>query len=870
MIRITWALMRHSLPRLIAAGIAITVGTAFIAATLVGSTLIRDATYGAMLAEFKGADVVASGHYTPGSVVEVGDQPGVVEAVGRLDISGVASVQGREAWSAVTPVLPDGFTNAAVITGQLPRGAQEVALSANLMERLGATIGDELELNAELLGPHDPSEPWQPPAGVTADLRIVGELANPSPLAGPGSEVLVTQGTVDEWLASSSSPTVYGELLVVGAPGVAAEDIAAQVGQLNPDAVVQTATELAQARTADVTGQNAIFTALILAFAAVAMFVAAIVVTNTFQVIVAQRTRTLALLRATGATRTQVRRSVLMESTLLGVAASALGIGAGIGLAGIALAVLHRQDLRVPLPESISVTPIVVIVPLLTGALATWLAAIAPARAATRVAPVAALRPAEAPRVRRGSRGRLIAALALLVVGGGMVAAGPVVASTESLDPDTALFGGVALGVFGGVISFAGVMLGAIFVVAPLVRLLGRALGALGGGATLTLATANAARNPHRTSATTTALVIGVGLVTLMSTGAASAQASLDEVLDDFYPADVFVTSTNWADDGTTLPLSPTQRATVAESPDVSETTDVAEVVGALHGPAGQIDWFYLEAVDPTDAVAVLRREEVVAGLADDTILLSARTARELGVPDGGEISVAAADPAGGGTSEELTLRVVVTAAGDGGLITLGTAGALWGSAEPTSLWVRLADGVDQVKAIGALEAQLTELRAAGGSEPVPRVTGPAAERQSFEQVIDALLAIVVGLLAVAVVIALIGVANTLSLSVIERRRESAVLRAMGLTRGQLRAMLATEGVLLALVGAGAGAVLGMAYGWAGTAILLGQSEHVRLVAPWGHLGAIVVVAVVAGLLASVLPARSAARTPPVAALALD
>src|SRR5690625_7684304 len=121
MIRITWALMRHSLPRLIAAGIAITVGTAFIAATLVGSTLIRDATYGAMLAEFKGADVVASGHYTPGSVVEVGDQPGVVEAVGRLDISGVASVQGREAWSAVTPVLPDRLTNAAGNTRALHR-----------------------------------------------------------------------------------------------------------------------------------------------------------------------------------------------------------------------------------------------------------------------------------------------------------------------------------------------------------------------------------------------------------------------------------------------------------------------------------------------------------------------------------------------------------------------------------------------------------------------------------------------------------------------------------------------------------------------------------------------------------------------------
>ena len=147
---------------------------------------------------------------------------------------------------------------------------------------------------------------------------------------------------------------------------------------------------------------------------------------------------------------------------------------------------------------------------------------------------------------------------------------------------------------------------------------------------------------------------------------------------------------------------------------------------------------------------------------------------------------------------------------------------------------------------------------------------GAAAEREQYEQIIDTLLAIVVGLLGVAVVIALIGVANTLSLSVIERRREHALLRATGLTRGQLRGVLASEGLLIAGVGAVLGAVLGLVYGWAGTAVILGGTGDVVLAVPWLSLLGVGAVAALAGLLASVLPARSAVRTPPVAALAAE
>lgn len=866
MLRITWAFMRHSIPRLIAAGLAIVVGTAFIAATLLGSTLMRDATYGAMLAEFNGADVIAEGEFTAGLVSKTQALPGVVNAVGRVNTYGVATVGGRETWSSVSHVLPTGFSNSPVQDGTLPTGENEVALSAHIMERLHASIGDELQLATEIQSRHDPNDEWQPPVMVEADLVIVGELVNPNPLIGSGSEILVSESTFNGWLDDVPSPPDYTQLLVAAAPGVAAEALAEQLGQMAPQATVSTAPELAEQRTALVTGQNHIFTALILAFAAVAMFVAALVVANTFQVIVAQRTRTLALLRATGATRSQVRRSVLWESTLLGVIASIVGILLGIGLASVALMMLRRQELQIPLPQHIAVTPAVMVAPLLTGAVVTWLAAVSPARAATRVAPVAALRPAEPPRVRRGSRGRLVGALSLIVVGGVLVGSGPVVAGNPGLDPDTAVGGGLALGFVGGVISCVGVLLAGVFVVAPLVRILGRVLSALGGGATVRLATANAARNPRRTSATANALIIGVGLVTLMSTGAASAQASLDEVLNDFFPADAVVSSAEWDDDGAPRPLAESQRNAVTGIPEVVAAAGATDIMATVAGPEHTIDRLLLTAIDPAQARTVLRNENVVSGLADDTIVLTQRIAAELGVAEGEDVAVAAVAASG----DPVTRRVVITTDSDGGLITPGTARAAGIAVEPSALWVRLADDADQITALGAIESHLTDLRAAGGAEPVPLVAGPAAERQSFEQVIDALLAVVIGLLAVAVIIALIGVANTLSLSVIERRRESAVLRAMGLTRGQLRGMLATEGVLLALVGVVVGAVLGMVYGWAGTSILLGQSEHIRLVVPWSHLWVIVVVAVLAGLLASVLPARSATRTPPVAALAMD
>jgi putative ABC transport system permease protein len=179
-----------------------------------------------------------------------------------------------------------------------------------------------------------------------------------------------------------------------------------------------------------------------------------------------------------------------------------------------------------------------------------------------------------------------------------------------------------------------------------------------------------------------------------------------------------------------------------------------------------------------------------------------------------------------------------------------------------TEAWARLADGAEPALVVPAVQDALIDTAVL--------VSGAAVERAMYERVIDTLLAVIVALLAVAVVIALIGVANTLSLSVIERRRESATLRVIGLSRRRLRGTLAIEGVLIAGVGGALGIVLGVLYGWAGAATVLGVVGEVRLDVPWLDLAAVLGVSVAAGLLASVLPGRSAARTSPVAALAVD
>lgn len=567
-------------------------------------------------------------------------------------------------------------------------------------------------------------------------------------------------------------------------------------------------------------------------FGTVAVVVAGLVIANTFAVLLAQRTRELALLRCVGATARQVRRSVLGEALATGLVSSALGVAAGIGLAALVSA-LTGTDSPIPL-AGVSVPLYAVLTGLAVGTLVTLLAALAPARAATRVAPLAALRPVDAAPLRsRPGLLRLLLGLALLLPGAGLLAVGVLVHS-------------VLVALPGGVASFLGIVLLAQRSIPPVVAAAGRLAGRL-GGVPARLAAGNATRNPRRTAATATALLIGVTLTSAMVVGAASTRATATAGLAAAYPTDVLVRA------GEPLPAGLLGDLTAVDG--IASGTALA--AAQVTGPDGS-EW-QVEGVDPAAAAPVLRSTTQLVLPKDGQVVLPEWLADSWSVHAGDQVRLSTDDG-----SLDATVVVVGSNDVDDPLLTAADLHRLTPRTTIGELWLRLADRSDDDQA--ATVDAVTDL--VGTAAPTAMVAGLVSERAAIDSVLDTLLLVVTGLLGIAVVIALIGVGNTLALSVVERRQENGLLRALGLTRGQLRGLLAWEAVLVAGVAAVLGVVLGGAYGLIGAASVLGGLGEVVLAVPWLQVAAIVAVATLAGLLASVLPARRAARTAPVAAIA--
>lgn len=857
MIRLALAQMRRSLPRLVSAGIAILIGTAFVAATLVAGNVITRTSYDAIAASLADADlVVLAPDITAEDVATLRATDGVAAADGQLQLWTELRAGGERAYPPVTVRASDPRLEAQTITeGGFPTASGQAALPEPLAERLEVGVGDRVTVVREV---------WDPETETSTDaseeLTVVGLTDDPSgAFAQSEGAVIVPAEEAARWYAQDyeGADPAYRTAVVAIEEGADVETVRASLTQALaptvPAALVQTKQERAEDLAASFTGDSGALTGVVLGFAAVALLVAALVVANTFQVLVAQRTRTLALLRCVGAEKRQIRRSVLVEAALLGVVASAGGLAAGLLLAQGTLVVLGNANPDVPLPGAVPVTVPVVLVPLVVGTLVTLVAALAPARAATRVAPLEALRPAEQPvGLRRASRARAVLSSLLVLGGAGLLALGVAASGTES-----GVMVGLPIGLLGGTLSFVGVVVGAVLWIPRVVSLAGGLLASTGASARL--AAANTLRNPRRTSATSAALLIGVTLVAMMSTGAASARSTLGNELASQYPVDVLVADPDTYlgnSEGTDPALTPALVDRLAAVDGVQDTGEAVVVSTAWANAQGDLGWEDLRALEPEVAASLLRTGDQAAGLTDATVVVARDTAERVGVVDGEELTltVEGLDP--------VVRTAVVTDFPVGLLVTPATMAQAGVDLPANELWLRLADDADVVAAMDDVQEVLSDV-------PV-QVLGAALERAAFEDIVDTLLAVVLGLLAAAVLIALIGVANTLSLSVIERRRESATLRAIGLSRRQLRASLALEGCLIAGVGAVLGIVLGLAYGWTGSLTLMRALGDVSLEVPWRDLGVALVVAVVAGLLASVLPARSAARTSPVEALAVE
>ena len=859
MLRLTLAQMRRSLPRLVAAGLAILLGSAFLTATLTAGDAITRGGYDAITASYGSADLVVDAvDVTLADALEAARETPGVTAADPLVLGWASFMSGRRSVSQAVLAQPStpSLESLEVVDGRAPTSSDEVALPTTTAERLGVGVGDTVRATWTVWSDEPPAvptdddaatsdeagasdaapepEPTQPVATEsTEDVAVVGLVEDPrgawSQFGGAGS---ATVDAVVRWSGRSGLDDSGGTVLVEVGEAADVETVRAAISDdLGGGADVLTRDEAAIASVEHFGGGNVIVM-LVLGFAAVALLVAGLVIANTFQVIVAQRTRMLALLRCVGARRGQLRASVLLEAGILGVASGAAGVVVGLGLSQAALSVLGRTQDGVPLPTMVNPTLTNVLVPVVVGTLVTVGAALVPARAATRVSPVAALRPADDPSV-RARPGRVRLAFSLLLTLGGVAAMlGGVAMGRAGFAVDAML--PLAVAVLGGAASFVGLLVGAPLWIPAVVSAVGRPVAAI--STTARLAAANTVRNPRRTSATSTALVIGVTLVMMMSTGAVSAQASLARELDERAPVDLVATRVDGA----------------AFTPDVRD--DVAAVDGvAAAVPARSA---LVEGASGMVEVVVVGPEQT--HVVRDAVAADALAEGRSVVPRWWAGDVTQVEATGGRTAR----LDVVTRATDGALLTTQAADELALDEQETALLVLLEPGADAMRA-------LQDVQDAVGSDAV-QVASAAAERQSDERFIDVVLAVVIGLLGVAVVIALIGVANTLSLSVIERRRESATLRAVGLSRRGLRWMLATEGMLIAVVGALIGTVLGLLYGWAGVATVFGPISEVRLSVPWAHVGAVLVVAVLAGLAASALPARSAARTPPVAALGVD
>lgn len=726
-----------------------------------------------------------------------------------------------EAWNDIPIMNPYRF-----VSGRPPANGTEVAI-----DKHSADVG-RLHVGERMLVLTVRAPQRYTITGIfrwgTADSPLGASIALFDPTT--AARVLGEPGKVDEIAAAAR-------------PGVSQQELVRRIAAALHDPRVEVVT--GSQVTAE--GQNAVRKALgfvntfLLIFALIALFVGSFLIFNTFSIVVAQRLRELALLRAVGASRRQVTGSVLGEAVLIGAVASVVGLAAGVGLAVALRALLDAFGVDIP-STGLLVGPRTVVVSLALGTVITVLAAIAPARRAGRIAPVAALREVEVTDephvVRRGAAG---GALALL--GAALLLPGLIV----DLDHRVAYVGA------GAALVFLGLAVLGPLVCRPLSWLIGSALRWRGPAAQL--ARNNAMRSPKRTSATAAALMVGVALVALMSVLASSIKSSVTAVVDSAMRADFVVTGGTAAGSSG---FSPALQHRLSALPQVASSTGVRSGPVRIRGASTLALAVDPRHVDDLFDIGLVRG--AVATMTPTGIAISQRAA------DTGHLQVGDRLPVTFTTTgrKVFTVQAVYSArelAGDY-VLPLAAAAANFSQQLDFQVYVKLAAGVGPVAGRAALEAVLADYPSATLMDRTQYKDAQVAQ-------IDQLLNLVYGLLALALGIALIGIANTLVLSIHERTRELGLLRAVGMTRAQLRSTVRFESLIIALLGAVQGLVIGCLFGWAIVTALHTQGVT-RLSVPVAQLLLITALAGAAGVVAAFGPARRAARMDVLQAVTTD
>jgi putative ABC transport system permease protein len=653
----------------------------------------------------------------------------------------------------------------------------------------------------------------------------------------------MTRADAERYL--TAGPGRAASILVRAGPGVSQEELVDRLAPVLPEGVeAVTGQESAEENNEMISGQFLdLFTLFLLVFSGVALLVATFSIHNTFAIVVAQRTRENALLRALGASRRQVTAATLTEASAVALTASAAGLAGGIGIAAGLQALFPA--IGFPFPEgALVVGPVSLLLPLAVGVVVCLGSALLPAVRAGRTAPLAALREtavdASGASCTRAVAGTGLAALALAVT-----LTGVLVTPSVWLAGTGAVLALVAFVVLGPVASSAAV------------RVLGSPLDRL-RGVTGSLARRNALRSPKRTAATASALMIGVAVVSLFTVFGASLKATMDRTVSRSFAGDVAVSAPSFGAGGSGL--SPRLAGAVAELPEVDTAVGLGRGVAEVDGDG--------RALTVTDPVALQRTFDLgeidgsLDALGTDGIAVTRQEADRLGVSPGDTTRLTFTD----GEQKAFTVRAVYgqsELAGDYVITRAAWAPHRTQDAD-TLVAVTFADGVDTAAGAAAVQRVADDY----GN---PEVQTRQEYAESSAGGIDMMLTLVYALLALAVLIALLGIANTLTLAVHERTRELGLLRAVGQTRSQLRAMVRWESVLVAAFGTAGGLVLGAFLGWVLVAASDGASDSAFAFAlPPLQLAVVALVGLAAGALAGVRPARRAARLDVLRAVATE
>lgn len=837
MVRVMWRNVTGHKLRLLLTALSIILGVAFVSATFILTDSIKSTFSSIITEQYKNINVVVRGAPMEGMQSQssfssrlpvpmqlaeaVRSVPGVASA--QPIVSGTATLVGKDGTAVRNGGAPtlgasaDAFVNSPldIVHGRMPTADDEIAVDQRTLEKSGLAVGDSTAVVA---------------GDQVHTVTVVGEVRfNSGSLGGATLTVLAPQAARQYFAPDAQVSTIE----VRAVAGVSDEQLRDAVATVLPaQAQAVTGAQAAKDEEASVATVVTILNFVLLAFALMALLVSIFIIFNTFAMLVAQRSRELALLRALGAKRSQVTRSVLGEAVLVGVVGSTLGLLLGVAIAfGLGKVMEH---FGLDMSSSLPVTARTIAVAYAVGVIVTVVAAVIPARRAGKIAPVEAMRADSTPTT-RGLTVRTIIACVLLAIGAGLAVLG---LNSSGAMKWTGLLGGILVLLFGA-LGLTPVLLlpysSALAVVSQ------KIFGQVGK-----LAHTNCQRNPRRSSVTATALTIGVTAVCAMGVFAASYKASVTGAMDDRLTTDYVLSAGN-----SSLPKGAAQAVQAAAGVGKVWTISPTQI---------NVDGQRVSASTVADAATLQAnlRVNVVSGdlssIDRGQVLVTQSSAQEHGWQVGQTINAQV-----GANTQQRSLSI----------------GAILGDDEfflapvmvPTSLYEQSTPTMSRYTFVALVKAapgaNLEQVQQGLVEAVKPYAIVSVQNREDFKDALNSQvnqgLMILYVLLALTIVIAILGIINTLALSTFERTREIGLLRAVGLTRRQLRRAIRLESILITFFGALLGAVLGVCFG-----IILRESAHndgiTTLAIPWLQLVSVLAVSVVVGVIAAWWPSHRAAR----------